>query len=307
MKSEMRGMWAAGFAAFCWGTATVMSKSALNEVSPIALLTLQLLASAIALWGFIFLMGRKVPPFKDIRYIAALGLLEPGLAYLLGLIGLVSIGAGVATLIQATEAIMIVAVSALLFKEKPTVPFIGLSGLALAGLAVVIGLPGNAISSAENLGVVLMFLATASAAFYVVLSGRVIGDHDPLVVVGFQQLAALLMALCCLPLEALSATGLVLPHHGSVWFVVVLSGLIQYAIAFSAYMYALAKISANRAGSFLNLTPVFGVVIAFVALGERLNLLQVLGAAVTIFAVFLIHRNAHEPADDKTKGKSCAV
>jgi drug/metabolite transporter (DMT)-like permease len=301
MKSEMRGMCAAGFAAFCWGTATVMSKSALNEVSPIVLLTLQLLASAISLWGFIFLTGRKVPPFKDIRFIAALGLLEPGLAYLLGLIGLVSIGAGEATLIQATEAIMIVAVSALLFKVRPSLSFVGLSGLALAGLAMVIGLPGHAISGTESLGVILMFPATASAAFYVVLSGRVIGDHDPLVVVGFQQLVALLMAFCCLPLEALSATGLVLPHHGSVWFVVVLSGLIQYAIAFSAYMYALSKISANRAGSFLNLTPVFGVVIAFFVLGERLNLLQVLGAAVTVAAVSLIHMKS--PALEKVDSR----
>jgi drug/metabolite transporter (DMT)-like permease len=290
MKPKQRGMLAAGFAALCWGAATVLSKSALENVSPIALLVLQLLASSVALWAFIILTKRRVPPLKEIRLIAALGLLEPGAAYLLGLIGLVGIGAGEATLIQASEAIMIIAVTAILFKERPSTSLLGLSCIALAGLAVVIGMPNHSLSAAEVTGVLLMFLATASAAFYVVLSGRVLGDHDPLVVVGFQQLAALLFALCCLPFEIhWRASGIELPSDAATWSIVIISGLIQYAVAFSAYMFALSKISANLSGSFLNLTPVFGVTIAFVALGERLTALQMLGAGVAIAAVYLIH------------------
>jgi drug/metabolite transporter (DMT)-like permease len=103
-------------------------------------------------------------------------------------------------------------------------------------------------------------------------------------------LAALLFALCCLPFEIhWRASGIELPSDAATWSIVIISGLIQYAVAFSAYMFALSKISANLSGSFLNLTPVFGVTIAFVALGERLTALQMLGAGVAIAAVYLIH------------------
>ena len=43
---------------------------------------------------------------------------------------------------------------------------------------------------------------------------------------------------------------------------------------------------------FLNLVPVIGVVGAVVFLGERLSLLQVGGAALTIIALVLIAKNA---------------
>lgn len=295
-RNNSRAIAAAIFAAFCWGSATVMSKSVLAEVSPMALLTLQLAVSAAALWSVILLTRRRLPPRGMGWVISVLGLLEPGAAYLLGLIGLVWIGAGVATLIQASEAILIVVVSVVLLGERPTFTFIMLSLIALAGLSMALGIGESLLTGNEIFGIVMMFLATASAAVYVVLSSRVIGDHDPLVVVGLQQLSALVLALLALPFEsAIRTGGIELPHDTFSWSVVILSGLVQYAIAFSAYMYALSRISANLAGSFLNLTPVFGLAIAFIALREQLTLIQLAGAAVTILAVSLIHIRS-EPA-----------
>ncbi|MGO2201486.1 EamA family transporter [Pseudomonas helleri] len=68
--------------------------------------------------------------------------------------------------------------------------------------------------------------------------------------------------------------------------------LVQYALAFSFYIYSLKYIRAGLAGMFLNLVPVIGVVGAVVFLGERLSLLQVGGAALTIIALVLIAKNA---------------
>lgn len=69
----------------------------------------------------------------------ALGLLEPWLAFFLGLVGLAVTRASNATLIQATEAIMIIIASAVLFRMKPTRRFVALSVVAVGGLLVVVG------------------------------------------------------------------------------------------------------------------------------------------------------------------------
>ena len=93
MSPSKMGVAAAILASFCWGSATVMSKHALDDVSPVSLLALQLAASTVFLWLVILILRIKVPRLMLLAPIAVLGLLEPGLAYLLGLIGLTDIGA----------------------------------------------------------------------------------------------------------------------------------------------------------------------------------------------------------------------
>jgi len=281
----------AGFAAFCWGSATVMSKSALDAVSPVALLVVQLGASSLVIWSLILVTRRPQLNRRSLLLAAALGLLEPGIAYLLGLIGLVHVLAGDATLIQASEAIMIVVLSALVLREPPSIGFVLLSVVALVGLTVALGVIGPRSGQSSPFGIAMIAVATATAAVYVVMSSRLITEDslDPVVLVGVQQLSALALALLALPVEAVwSDSGLRWPTGAEAWMIAGISGVVQYAIAFSAYMYALTRITANVAGSFLNLTPVFGIGVAAMALNETLSLPQLFGATVTLVAVTLI-------------------
>ncbi|WP_432757105.1 EamA family transporter [Burkholderia cenocepacia] len=66
-------------------------------------------------------------------------MLEAGLAYLLGLTGLASTEASGATLIQASQSVMIVVASAILFRERPNGRFVVLSIIALCGLLLALG------------------------------------------------------------------------------------------------------------------------------------------------------------------------
>ncbi|MFZ8263750.1 EamA family transporter, partial [Staphylococcus aureus] len=84
---------------------------ALDSFAPVALLVVQLAVSVVCLWAVI--RWRRLAPGsgRDRLRVAWLGLLEPGIAYMLGLWGLAGAGAGDATLIQSSEGLMIVAVS----------------------------------------------------------------------------------------------------------------------------------------------------------------------------------------------------
>ena len=291
------GAMLATLAAFCWGIGTVMSKDVLASFSPIFLLALQLVASVVFLWGLIFLRRIPAPTVSRMLFvkIASLGLLEPWLAYFLGLIGLAVTRASNATLIQATEAIMIIAVSAVLFRVKTTLRFVALSVVAVGGLLVTLGIFTDGGDAGGSLsGDALVFAGTAAAAVYVVLSGRFATRMHPLYIVAWQQTVALVFAGLLLPFERVMypQTQAIATIPPDVWLWAAASGLVQYAFAFSLYIAALRTISANHAGSFLNLVPVFGLAAAFLFLHETLSWLQLTGAAVTVIAVTSINLSA---------------
>src|SRR5216684_3986466 len=77
------GIATATLAALCWGSATVMSKGALDQVPPIALLVIQLASSLTFLWTLLLVRGVRTGAIRDALRIAWLGLLEPGFAFVL--------------------------------------------------------------------------------------------------------------------------------------------------------------------------------------------------------------------------------
>ena len=297
-----RGAVLATLAALCWGAATVMSKSVLSVFPPVFLLVLQLLASVICLWVFIFLRRRPLPkpaPAEVLKF-ASLGLLEPGLAYLLSLIGLATTTASNATLIYSTEAIMIIVLGVLLFGEKPTLRFVIFSLIAVGGLCFALGVFSAGDGGGSIKGDALIFAGTLVAALYVVLSARFAARIDAVIIVAWQQTVALIFAALLLPASAaleLPSDALTAASPGD-WLLAALSGVVQYALAFSLYIAALKTISANYAGSFLNLIPLFGLAGAFLFLHETLSLPQLIGAGITVLAVSYINLRL-QPATDK--------
>ncbi|WP_321911969.1 DMT family transporter [Burkholderia cepacia] len=297
--SYRSGVVAAVLAALCWGSATVMSKGALSRFAPVSLLVIQLTASVTVLWGMVWLRRPPTVSWKDVARFGGLGLLEPGLAYLLGLTGLASTEASGATLIQASESVMIVVASAILFRERPTGRFVVLSLIALCGLLLALGAVTSDATTDGIAGTLLIFAGTASAAIYVVLSGKYATKIDPTYIVAWQQTVALIFAIVMLPVEwSLQPASQILPVGAGVWVLACVSGIVQYALAFSLYMTALKSVSANTAGSFLNLVPLIGLAGAFVFLREELSTIQLIGAAVTIVAVTLISLSKQEVAAD---------
>ena len=75
-------------AAACWGFGTVVSKQALDQFEPVPLLIVQLGVSVMAVALFHWCHERRTldqPPHRSGMRAAALGVLNPGIAYALGL------------------------------------------------------------------------------------------------------------------------------------------------------------------------------------------------------------------------------
>lgn len=288
LDSRLVGVTSGILSALCWGISTVMSKGALEEFPPVVLLNIQLASSLAFVWIVIAAFKLQLPKQKNIYWVASLGVLEPGIAYFLGLSGLVYVQATSASLIQSTEAIMIAVLATLFFGEKLRLPFWGLSGVALLGLTVVIGYSEFDASRSGLLGQVLIFGGTFSAAVYVILSSRISVRMNPFVMLGYQQLIAFLLTIFVLAVSYYTTEQKRLPNTLFPWGLAVVSGIFQYALAFALYFYSMRFLKAASVGAFLNLVPLFGIGGAWIFLGERVSVLQGLGALVTIGAVAIM-------------------
>jgi drug/metabolite transporter (DMT)-like permease len=285
-KSQLIGIAAGTAAAISWGSATVFSKDLLQQFEPVSLLLIQLGTSVVFLWFLVLCRTKwarcESPSMSGVVPYAWLGALEPALAYLLCLSGLVSATASGATLIQAAESMMIVGVTATLTWKLPSGQFMGLSLVALAALYFALGIAGDeSVGASSPLGIGLLSAGTLSAAVYVVLSGRVAHRAPAITIIAWQQSVALaLTVLAALVLRP--AIGL--PDAGRLMLCAA-SGLMQFAVPFSLYMIALQRLPANVAGALLLVTPVAGLIEAHVFLGEQLSLRQWTGSIVALAAV----------------------
>jgi drug/metabolite transporter (DMT)-like permease len=276
-------------AATCWALGTVVSKVALDDVPPLTLLPLQLAASVTVLAALMRIRGipfrTGAPPL-----LGRLGLLNPGLAYALSLVGLTSITVSTSVLLWALEPLLILLLAGIVLGERVTPAIVALSLVAFAGVAIVIVDPGA--GPGALVGVALTAVGVGCCAVYTVVARRFLPDApETSSVVLSQQAHALGLALVVAVLLGLAgggirATGLTAAGLASA----IASGVLYYAAAYWFYLGALRHVPAAVAASSFFLIPVIGLAAGGLLLHERLQPHQWAGAAIVLLAVLAILR-----------------
>jgi drug/metabolite transporter (DMT)-like permease len=286
-------------AAACWGVATVVSKRALDEIPPLTLLPVQLAVSVLALGTFARTQGLRVNWSTGMRRLAALGVLNPGVSYALGLVGLSFVTASLAVLLWAVEPLIILVLAWWLLGDRVTKAVAAASVVAWGGVVLVVfesGGGGQATGIALTLGGVL------ACAVYTVAVRKLMGNDSTLTVILVQQTCALVFSLSVLAFASVINFS-VATNNVSVgaWASAALSGVLYYALAYWFYLTGLRRIPAGVAGSFINLIPLFGIATAHLFLDERLTYRQWIGAVVIVVSVGAIlathRRRLHAPSN----------
>ena len=273
-------------AAACWGTGTVVSKQVVDDVAPLTLLPVQLLASCVFL--FVIALVRREPWAwtPPVRRLAALGILNPGIAYALGLIGLTTITASMSVLLWALEPVVIMLLAALVLREHIPLALAGGVAVAITGVLLVVYQPGV---TGDSVGITLTLVSIGFCALYAVLTRRLLLDDSSLTVVLAQQAAALVFAVALATVvELAGGHGWDIAGHGAGgWLGAAASGVLYYGAGFWFFVIGLRQVPASVAGSFLPLIPVFGLAAGYLV-GERLEPRQWVGAVVIVAATAAI-------------------
>ncbi len=275
--SHLRSSYLIGAAA-CWGLGTVLSKSALGGFEASVLLPFQLTCSVLLLGAFLLVTGSSVRGIQHAVKIGALGVLNPGIAYALGLTALAQIDASVSVIVWATEPVVIVLLAFAFLRERLPLWSVVCLASAMTGVALIVGTPSAAGSM---IGVVLTFASVLACALYTILLRRMGLTDGTLPVVFFQQTSALAFAVVVL-LIAQGRSWTAVDPTAVQMLSAVASGALYYGVAFLLYVAGLRRTSAARAGMFLTLIPVFGLLFSALLLGETMGARRFLGSIVVI-------------------------
>lgn len=280
-------------AAGTWGLTGVLSKYLLGTTAPMIVVLIQLSSSILVSWVIVSIKFEELEVGREFLVASALGVLHPGLSTTLGIVGLAHLDASISSTIWALEAAMTMVLASMILTEKLSVIQIVLTIVSVGGVFFTTMNGDQTRDLVESFyGALLVLIAVASCALYAVFSRQISKDSaaEPLLLVAGQQTVGLLVSLAMFPfhwsaerLDDLNAISI------DIWLICALSGILTFLVAMGLFLAALRYLSAGFASSFLLLTPVFGLVSAFLLLGEVLSGWQWIGVLIILMSVLGIH------------------
>ena len=268
----------------------VIGRATVAEVAPFTLAFLRWGACALILLPFVLGSGRACLELVKER---------PGTLLALGFLGMWLSGAGFyvslqfttatnATMIYTTSPLFIILLERILFARAIrgrevagiVVSFIGVAAILFQGSIL------RLISGSLNPGDIGVVIAAASWAGYsIIFRGPRLSRLPIMALFGLVCAAGALLLLPVAAYEFLS--GARMPSTGAAWQGI--AGIIVFSslLAFSGFQLGLRMMGASVTGIFMYLMPVYGVVLATVFLGERLQFHHVAGIVLVLGGVLL--------------------
>ena len=263
-----------------WGASFFFARIAVAEVPPLALVLLRVSIAAAALQIYLAVAG---PSFAGALPYAgrffALALLNNVIPFSLIFAGQTQMGAGLASVLNATTPFWTLILAQLLTPDERLSPnkiagiVLGIAGTAvMVGPGVVAGLGGPVWAKMALIG------AALSYGFALILTRRSFtGIAPPLIATGQLTAATIIMLPVVFFYDGPSA---LIAGSAGVWASILALALISTAFAYIVYFRIIATAGATNASLVTLLVPVSAMLLGATFLGERLETFELAGMAL---------------------------
>lgn len=276
------------FATMCWGGNAVLSRLAVGEISPLALVFARWAGVVLLIalfmrgplrrdwpalkrhWPFVVIMGAAgFALFNAVMYIAAHSTTA------------INIG-----IIQGAIPVFVMIGSYLMYRERITlIPALGVA-VTLIGVVVVV-----TRGSLERLGTLsindgdfLMLIAAFLYASYAVGLRR----RPPVSTLGLFSAMAIVAFVASVPfLIGEIVVGSFQAPTPTGWVVIALVTIFPSFVSQISFILGVDKIGPSRAGVFVNLVPIFAAGMAVVFLSEQFHFFHGAALVLVLFGIFL--------------------
>jgi DME family drug/metabolite transporter len=193
----------------------------------------------------------------------------------------------VAIIVQYTAPVWVLLYVVARGQQKLSLQKVGAVGVAVAGIALTIGIVGGKSTSPLHLdsyGFLAALLASFSFAFYNVCGHRILARHDRWRVLVWTLIFASVFWLFVNPPWKIVAA-----HYApSQWAFLFVFSMISVLGSFSLYFLGLQHLEPTRAIIASCLEPVFSILLAAALLGEGLRPVQTTGIVLVLSAIVIV-------------------
>lgn len=296
-RQPVRGYLYIATATFFWGVSATLGRAAftgrlpglhqVNAIDPLILSQGRATFSFLVLLPVLVLFrGRhslRLPP-RDLGQLFLIGILGVAASNYFYYLAIQRTNVATAIIVQYTAPIWVLLYTVARRLQKPTLQQIAAVGLAVTGIALVIGVFGGGGLRLDAIGLFAALLAAFSFAFYNIGGHDILARRDRWIVLLYTTCSASLFWLLLNPPWKLIAA-----HYSTAqWLFLLLFSLVSVLAPFAFYFAGLQHLEPTRAIVVSCLEPVFSIVIAAVVLGELMRPLQVVGIVFVLAAITVV-------------------
>lgn len=271
-----------------WASAFAGIRSALQSYSPGAVILLRFLIASIALIIYAFITRLRLPALRDIPALLLLGFFgitvyQAGLTF-----GEQTVPAGTASFLISSVPCFTALFAVIFLKER--LSRWGWLGVLISFIGVTIISFGTGSGFNFTPNTLLILLAAFSESVYFIFQKNYLSKYSGIELTAYTIWAGTLFMLVFapeliqqMPIASLSST-----------LSIVYMGIFPAAIAYVTWAYTLSHLPASRATSFLNLSPILSILIAWIWLREIPSPLAIWGGMLVIAGVLLVNKRSKQ-------------
>lgn len=278
------------FAAALFGSVFTLAKVPLATVDPLVLAAVAYTIAGLALIPFAkasFRLDTK----RDYLYLAIITITGAVAAPALLLYGLAQTEASDASILANGEVLFTIILSAVFFGEKPK----GRRGM-FAVVLVIIGLfmATTNLKVSEtilqvNAGNIMILTSMFMWAIDNNVSRRLTSTVSPAKIAMVKSLLGGLVLLAIA--LALGKGGAIASIEPGLWLIIIAMSVSGFGGALLLFLQGIKRIGTVKTMSIFAMTPIFGIVIAALALGESISIIQMVATGLIIAGILIISRH----------------
>lgn len=280
-----------------WGSSFVAMKHAFAELAPMVVIFGRMAVASLCFMPFLRSFARLPLRKEHLLPLLGMGFCEPCLYFLFEARALELTTASQAAMITTMLPLLVAVTAGIFLGEILTRRVVTGLLLAAAG-AVWLSLSGSISLQAPHpvLGNFLEFLAMISATGYIILLKKLSSSLPSFFLTAMQSFIGTVFFFLVIVFtevdlpETVSWSGML-----SIGYL----GIFVSVGAYGLYNFGVSRVPANQAAAFINLIPVWTILLGFIFLGERLTGWQVV-ACVLVFAGVLLSQERHRARDMKS-------
>jgi drug/metabolite transporter (DMT)-like permease len=290
-----------GSAAFLWGVSAALGRAvftgrlplsgeALHPIDPLILSQARTSFSLLVLLPLLVGRGgwqRIKLPTPDLIQCLVLGMLGVAASNYFYYVAIQKTSVAIAIILQYTAPVWVLLYVVSRGQQKLSLQKVAAVGVAVAGIALTIGIVGAKSESPLRLnsyGLIAALLASFSFAFYNVGGHRILARYDRWRVLVWTLLSASLFWLFVNPPWKVVAAH----YEPAQWAFLFIFSMISVLGSFSLYFLGLQHLEPTRAILASCLEPVFSILLAAALLGEGVRPIQMLGILLVLSAIVIV-------------------